>query len=133
MGVATAIAAFATLLACRWVGGEKPWSFANAARGAVAAVSLAWMHVAVRAMEREAVGEALRQLPELPEMQEIHEPKHVGVLGPHLIEDWRPEDKTFWESTGRRIARRNLQQALRSHQSLQLVPGASLIRRRSVR
>jgi GntR family transcriptional regulator of vanillate catabolism len=32
-----------------------------------------------------------------------------------------------------RIARRNLQQALRSHQSLQLVPGASLIRRRSVR
>lgn len=32
-----------------------------------------------------------------------------------------------------RIARRNLQQALRSHQSLQLVPGGRLIRRRSVR
>jgi GntR family transcriptional regulator, vanillate catabolism transcriptional regulator len=32
-----------------------------------------------------------------------------------------------------RIARRNLQQALRSHQSLQLVPGASLIRRRPIR
>jgi GntR family transcriptional regulator of vanillate catabolism len=30
-----------------------------------------------------------------------------------------------------RIARRNLQQALRSHQSLQLVPGGRLIRRRS--
>ena len=32
-----------------------------------------------------------------------------------------------------RIARRNLQQALRNHQSLQLVPGARLIRRRSER
>ena len=32
-------------------------------------------------------------------MQEIHEPKHVGVLGPHLIEDWRPEDKDFWQSS----------------------------------
>jgi len=32
-----------------------------------------------------------------------------------------------------RIARRNLQQALRSHQSLQLVPGGRLIRRRSER
>jgi hypothetical protein len=41
-------------------------------------------------------------------MQEIHEPKHVGVLGPHLIEDWQPEDTGFWASTGRRIARRNL-------------------------
>ena len=25
-----------------------------------------------------------------------------------LIEDWRPEDETFWKTTGRRIARRNL-------------------------
>jgi GntR family transcriptional regulator of vanillate catabolism len=32
-----------------------------------------------------------------------------------------------------RIARRNLQQALQSHKTLQLVPGASLIRRRSAR
>src|SRR4051812_9186585 len=24
------------------------------------------------------------------------------------IEDWRPEDPTFWESTGRTVARRNL-------------------------
>jgi GntR family transcriptional regulator of vanillate catabolism len=32
-----------------------------------------------------------------------------------------------------RIARRNLQQALRSHQSLALVPGGRLIRRRSER
>lgn len=24
------------------------------------------------------------------------------------ISDWRPEDETFWESTGKRIAYRNL-------------------------
>jgi NNP family nitrate/nitrite transporter-like MFS transporter len=59
-------------------------------------------------MERGVYGEELKKLPELPEMQEIHEPKHVGVLGPHLIEDWRPEDKFFWQDTGRSIARRNL-------------------------
>ncbi len=27
---------------------------------------------------------------------------------PRLIEDWRPEDTAFWETTGRAIARRNL-------------------------
>ena len=32
-----------------------------------------------------------------------------------------------------RIARQNLQQALRDHKSMTLVPGASLIRRRSAR
>ena len=39
-----------------------------------------WMHFAIRAMERGVAGEALRQLPELPEMQAIHEPEHVGAL-----------------------------------------------------
>ena len=24
------------------------------------------------------------------------------------IEDWRPEDQRFWESTGKQVARRNL-------------------------
>jgi NNP family nitrate/nitrite transporter-like MFS transporter len=28
--------------------------------------------------------------------------------GPHWIDDWRPEDPEFWETTGRSIARRNL-------------------------
>jgi len=74
----------------------------------VAALSLIWMHVSIRAMEKGVYGEELRKLPELPEMQEIHGPKQVGVLGPHLIEDWRPEEKEFWESKGRAIARRNL-------------------------
>ena len=74
----------------------------------VAAVSLIWMHVSIRAMERNVAGEALARLPELPEMQEIHGPQHVGKLSGKTIDDWRPEDKTFWEQTGRRIARRNL-------------------------
>jgi NNP family nitrate/nitrite transporter-like MFS transporter len=74
----------------------------------VAAVSLVWMHVSIRAMEREVAGEALNRLPELPEMREIHGPEHVGKLSGKTLEDWRPEDKTFWEERGRRIARRNL-------------------------
>jgi len=74
----------------------------------VATVSLVWMHASIRAMEREAAGEALDRLPELPEMREIHGPEHVGKLSGKTLEDWRPEDKVFWEQTGRRIARRNL-------------------------
>ena len=70
--------------------------------------SLVWMHMAIRQMERGVVGEALKKLPELPEMQEIHKPEHVGALSGAVLTDWRPEDKTFWETTGRAIARRNL-------------------------
>jgi NNP family nitrate/nitrite transporter-like MFS transporter len=71
-------------------------------------VALLWMHLAIQRMEREAVEPALARLPELPEMQPIHEEKHVGALGAHVLEDWRPEDKEFWETRGRAIARRNL-------------------------
>jgi NNP family nitrate/nitrite transporter-like MFS transporter len=74
----------------------------------VVAASLAWMHVSIRVMERERAGEALARLPELPEMQEIHGPEQVGKLSGKMLDDWRPEDKQFWEETGRRIARRNL-------------------------
>ena len=74
----------------------------------IAAVALVWMHSAIRTMEKAALGRDLKALPELPEMQEVHEAKHVGVLGEHRIEDWRPEDPAFWETTGRRVARRNL-------------------------
>jgi NNP family nitrate/nitrite transporter-like MFS transporter len=84
------------------------WTSCFALLFLVAAASLAWMHFAIRAMEREAVGEELAKLPELPEMQEIHRPEHVGKLSGQTLEDWRPEDKTFWEQTGRKIARRNL-------------------------
>jgi NNP family nitrate/nitrite transporter-like MFS transporter len=74
----------------------------------VAGVSLVWMHVSIRTMEREATAEQLAKLPQLPEMQEIHGPEHVGKLSGKTLEDWRPEDKAFWEQTGRKIARRNL-------------------------
>jgi NNP family nitrate/nitrite transporter-like MFS transporter len=66
------------------------------------------MHMAIRQMERGVVGEALDKLPELPEMQEIHRPEHVGALSGAVLQDWRPEDKEFWAKSGRAIARRNL-------------------------
>jgi NNP family nitrate/nitrite transporter-like MFS transporter len=75
---------------------------------ALVAVALTWMHVSIRQMERGVVGEALQRLPELPEMQDIHEPKHVGALSGAVLTDWRPEDETFWNKSGRAIARRNL-------------------------
>lgn len=77
----------------------------------VVAVSLTWMHFSVLSMERSAVasGVSLRTLPELPEMQSLHGPAQVGALaGTNGLRDWRPEDKDFWETTGRKIARRNL-------------------------
>ncbi|PSC05995.1 MFS transporter [Alsobacter soli] len=71
--------------------------------------SLLWMHLAIRRMELEAGGRALEMLPQLPEMEEIHGPEHVGALaGGKVLADWRPEDKTFWDTQGRAIARRNL-------------------------
>jgi NNP family nitrate/nitrite transporter-like MFS transporter len=84
------------------------WTSCFALLFLIAVASLAWMHYAIRAMEREAVGQELARLPELPEMQEIHRPEHVGKLSGKTLEDWRPEDATFWAQTGRRIARRNL-------------------------
>lgn len=73
---------------------------------AIVAVSLAWMHMSIRAMERRVHGEALDQLPELPEMQPIHDPRTTRMA--RVLEDWRPEDPQFWQTKGRRIARRNL-------------------------
>ncbi|MGI8769176.1 MAG: hypothetical protein ACR2I1_08770 [Propionibacteriaceae bacterium] len=29
-------------------------------------------------------------------------------MGGRWIDDWQPEDPTFWSETGRRVARRNL-------------------------
>ena len=69
-------------------------------------VSLGWMHMSIRAMERSAMGERLDRLPELPEMEEIHDPE-VTVI-PATLVDWRPEDAAFWAEKGRKIARRNL-------------------------
>jgi NNP family nitrate/nitrite transporter-like MFS transporter len=70
--------------------------------------ALAWMHAAIRQMERGVAVEALQRLPQLPEMEEIHRPEHIGALAGAVLQDWRPDDKKFWETTGRAIARRNL-------------------------
>jgi NNP family nitrate/nitrite transporter-like MFS transporter len=69
-------------------------------------VALGWMHMAIRRMELAARGAALKELPSLPELVEIHVPGRTVM--PRMIEDWRPEDREFWETTGRRVARRNL-------------------------
>ena len=45
----------------------------------IAGVSLVWMHLAIQRMERGALATGLRKLPEFPEMEPIHEEKHVGV------------------------------------------------------
>lgn len=77
----------------------------------VAAVSLVWMHIAVRQMEREAAeaGVPVKNLPELPEMQPVHGAGQVGALAAKgAISDWRPEEQGFWQEQGRAIARRNL-------------------------
>ena len=44
--------------------------------------ALAWMHFAVRRMERRETAERLDRLPELPELLSLHEPEHHGALGP---------------------------------------------------
>ncbi|AUH32077.1 nitrate/nitrite transporter [Paracoccus tegillarcae] len=69
-------------------------------------VSLAWMHLSVRAMERRAQGAALDRLPSFPELEEIHDPERTAM--PHTLDDWHPEDSGFWAEKGRKIARRNL-------------------------
>ena len=72
----------------------------------VVAVSLAWMHFSIRHMEQRAAGAELAKLPPLAELEHAHTEEHHRDHG--LIEDWRPEDKKFWDDTGRKIAQRNL-------------------------
>ena len=70
--------------------------------------ALAWMHFAIRHMEREAGGKALEALPALPELQGVPQPTAAAPVGDSVLTDWRPEDPTFWANKGRRIAQRNL-------------------------
>jgi NNP family nitrate/nitrite transporter-like MFS transporter len=74
----------------------------------VAAGSLLWMHFSIQRMERTALATGLHKLPQFPEMEPIHEEKHVGALAGHVLDEWKPEDPAFWDSKGRAIARRNL-------------------------
>ena len=74
----------------------------------IVVVTLVWMHLSVRSMERQAHGAALESLPQLPEMQTIHPPEPAVDTGRGALSDWQPEDKDFWQAKGRKIARRNL-------------------------
>ena len=84
------------------------WTSCFMALFVIVAVSLIWMHFSVRQMERAAAGPVLAALPPFPEMLDM--PKPVAAVAPSkaVLTDWRPEDKTFWNATGRRIAQRNL-------------------------
>ncbi len=73
----------------------------------IVAVALLWMHFSIRAMEKAALGKELSTLPELPEMQTIHDVKQHPSRS-KLLQDWRPDDIEFWEKEGKAIATRNL-------------------------
>ena len=86
------------------------WTSCFALLFVLVGVALAWMHVAIRQMERVAARKgAEARVPELPEMQGLGEP---GVVIPPRkagpIADWRPEEPDFWQAGGRAVARRNL-------------------------
>ncbi len=70
--------------------------------------ALVWMHGCDPADGARYCRRSAQKLPELPEMEAIHKPEHIGVLSGVVLTDWRPEDKTFWQTSGRAIARRNL-------------------------
>lgn len=75
----------------------------------VASVSMLWMHLSILYMERKAMAGTLDALPELPEMQHLHgTEKHGNLAASKTLDDWRPNDDQFWESQGKRIAKRNL-------------------------
>ena len=60
--------------------------------------ALMWMHYAIRHAERRE-WEGGRKETDLPELT---------TPDAFLLEDWHPEDSTFWNSRGRGIARKNL-------------------------
>jgi MFS transporter, NNP family, nitrate/nitrite transporter len=75
---------------------------------ALVVVALGWMHTAIRQMEQKASGIDARSLPQFPEMAELHDAAKHAPSESKLIKEWKPEDTAFWETTGERIARRNL-------------------------
>ena len=83
------------------------WTSCFALLFVLVTVAMTWMHFSIRAMEREAAGKALEQLPALPELQYRHKPELDDRLE-RMLNDWRPEEPEFWAAKGRRIAQRNL-------------------------
>ena len=91
------------------------WTSCFALLFVIVGVSLAWMHVTVRRMEAAALreGREVSSLPQLPEMEPIHEPARplldrLRKARGGLLADWRPEDQAFWAGEGRAVAQRNL-------------------------
>ena len=75
----------------------------------IAGGSLVWMHLAIQRMERGALAAGLRKLPEFPEMEPIHEEKHVGALSGARAGRMEAGGRgSSGTSKGRAIARRNL-------------------------
>jgi len=72
----------------------------------IVAGSLIWMHMSIRAMEHAVMGQALRDLPAFPELQEAH--AALADKPNHVLEEWTPEDAGFWAEKGRKTAQRNL-------------------------
>jgi len=71
----------------------------------VVSLAMVWMHLAIRQMEQRVLPE---NMPELPEMEEIHIPEKHDKYVSHTLEVWHPNDPIFWKTTGQKIARRNL-------------------------
>jgi len=84
------------------------WTSCFMALFVVVAIATLWMGFAIRQMERAAMGETLRKLPELPELQGMAAAREAIAASKTVLTDWRPEDASFWAATGRKIARRNL-------------------------
>lgn len=86
------------------------WTSGFALLFVLVTTALVWMTVAIRQMERVAAGRGVTApLPELPELEGFGEPEIVTPpRRAGVIADWRPEDETFWRTTGRAVARRNL-------------------------
>ncbi|MDQ9090165.1 MFS transporter [Pseudoalteromonas haloplanktis] len=64
----------------------------------ISATALAWMHFAIVKAERVEYRDN-RQERDLPEL---------STPNSMVLDDWRPEDQSFWNSKGKRIATRNL-------------------------
>ncbi|MFW5833197.1 MAG: nitrate/nitrite transporter, partial [Pseudomonadota bacterium] len=79
------------------------WTSCFALLFGLVAVALAWMHIAIRRMERAGVPAGIPS-DDLPELQEVA----AAPAKPRVLQDWRPEEPAFWEQEGRRIAKRNL-------------------------
>ncbi|MGK0545243.1 nitrate/nitrite transporter [Halomonas cupida] len=64
----------------------------------VVAAALLWMHHAIRKAEHIEA----RDRCESTDLPELSTPSKF------VLQDWRPEDESFWQTTGRKIASRNL-------------------------